>query len=603
LTHHNLFKYFDILKLGLGFVPQKNEFCEKILATESDKLYRNLKIREFFSRPKRQSKSSSLNRIPPPSPLPPPPPLTLSNQARKKFIPKSSWCPPGRFPQARKTIAKIKSTIWKKRNEKIFGNNFSTKQRKGLSELRKRTDIIIKKADKGSNIVIMNKYDYTQEAMRQLSNNKYYTPLDKPLYLDNCKEITNLLETLRYRKFINKKQFEFLSPAKEPRQRLFYLLPKIHKDRKKWPSVNMPPGRPIVSDVGSEAYEVSGYIDSFLQPLAQNHFAYLRNSYQFVNELKNLQIPKSAILVTADIESLYTNIDTTFGLSRVRDVFARNPDVSRCDEIILKLLEICLTKNDFEFNGQTFLQIQGTAMGKRFAPSYANIALFEFDRLVTNYRIPVLNYRRFIDDIFFLWLESRAELETFKVYLNGLFPFLKLTFCDSIDRVSFLDVEVKKYNDSLITKVFFKETDTHLLLHKNSAHPKHTFKGIIKSQIIRFKRLCSRATDFDEACDTLFNALLARGYERKFLNKIKRTVVDGTGPLANSTRPLANRSKETNPNLLVVSLPFSAKYLDIGQEWIRILRDSYTEERIKPLLAFRKGRSLASSLISAKIKN
>ncbi|XP_047670388.1 uncharacterized protein LOC113662967 isoform X6 [Tachysurus fulvidraco] len=65
----------------------------------------------------------------------------------------------------------------------------------------------------------------------------------------------------------------------------------------------------------------------------------------------------------ADIESLYTNIDTRLGLEAVRECFNRHPDPCRPDDLILQLLEINLTRNDFEFDKQCYLQIQGTAMG------------------------------------------------------------------------------------------------------------------------------------------------------------------------------------------------------------------------------------------------
>ena len=57
--------------------------------------------------------------------------------------------------------------------------------------------------------------------------------------------------------------------------------------------------------------------------------------------------------------------------------------------------------------------------------------------------------------------------------------------------VNFLDVTISKGVDpahvgKLVTKVYFKPTDTHALLHKASFHPQHTFRGIVKSQLIRF---------------------------------------------------------------------------------------------------------------------
>ena len=44
-----------------------------------------------------------------------------------------------------------------------------------LSELRNCmcTDIIIKKADKGSSVVILNRKDYIQEGLKQLNDNKF----------------------------------------------------------------------------------------------------------------------------------------------------------------------------------------------------------------------------------------------------------------------------------------------------------------------------------------------------------------------------------------------------------------------------------------------
>ena len=75
------------------------------------------------------------------------------------------------------------------------------------------------------------------------------------------------------------------------------------------------------------------------------------------------------------------------------------------------------------------------------------------------------------------------------------------------------------------TKVYFKPTDSHALLHKQSFHPQHTtFPGIIKSQLIRFARICKLEKDFNEATTTLFGALYRRGYSRRYLRKIKSQI-------------------------------------------------------------------------------
>ena len=47
----------------------------------------------------------------------------------------------------------------------------------GLDELRKNPEIILKKADKGSAVVVMNTTDYLREGYRQLSDPKFYQKL------------------------------------------------------------------------------------------------------------------------------------------------------------------------------------------------------------------------------------------------------------------------------------------------------------------------------------------------------------------------------------------------------------------------------------------
>ena len=54
---------------------------------------------------------------------------------------------------------------------------------------------------------------------------------------------------------------------------------------------------------------------------------------------------------------------------------------------------------------------------------------------------------------------------------------------------------------SCITKI--QNLITSLIIY----HPKHAFRGIVKSQIERFDRICNNKQDFDEACTFLFNAL------------------------------------------------------------------------------------------------
>ena len=102
----------------------------------------------------------------------------------------------------------------------------------------------------------------------------------------------------------------------------------------------------------------------------------------------------------------------------------------------------------------------------------------------------------------------------------------------STESVDFLDVTVFKgarFQDENIldTKVYFKPTDTHELLHKKSFHPRPTFEGILKSQIIRFYKICNNRDYFVTTCSILFQTLRARrAYSRSFLRSVKAKTVE-----------------------------------------------------------------------------
>lgn len=110
-------------------------------------------------------------------------------------------------------------------------------------------------------------------------------------------------------------------------------------------------------------------------------------------------------------------------------------------------------------------------------------------------------YLRFLDDIIGAWTHGEGAFQQFVHILNTHHPSIKLKQEHSDVEISFLDTtaffEEGMEGKRLHTKVYFKPTDTHALLHKSSYHPPHTFWGLVKSQI--FHRICSKKEDSDNA--------------------------------------------------------------------------------------------------------
>ena len=406
---------------------------------------------------------------------------------------------------------------------------------------------------------------------------------------------------MKSEKFISKKQLHFLRAKDTDRARTFYLLPKIHKPRDKWPQPNMPEGRPIVSDCGSESYNVSQYIDSFIRPISIRHSSYLKDTYDFISKIRGQKIPKNALLVTADVSSLYTNMNIDRTLQVTKNALARYPDPQRPDDHILRLLEITLRKNDFTFDGEFFLQICGTAMGKSYAPGLADLYLEEFDEKAKHgYKINPLLYFRFLDDIHFVWTGTTEELKDFEIYLNSIIDGIHITFTFSHEKVNFLDTTIYRTYDALTdshtlqTRVYFKDTDTHQLLHKQSFHPRHTFTGVLKAQLLRFKRISSSFSDYSDTCSILFAALRKRNYSKSLLRKMKRDIWITNDYVSSKT----NNQKQ----ILPIVIPYNKIGIELARSWKSIIgQGQLFGEDSRLITAFCNGKNVYQKLVRSSI--
>ena len=517
------------------------------------------------------------------------------------FTPASSWTPPDlSLPSHVRDLIKSDLDLFEKSFKTLrMESNLTPEENVALKELIDNRTIIIKPADKGSMVVVMDLEQYLWEGHRQLNDKNYYIKLNKPIYMETFKQITTIFNKIYEKKLINAKQRNYLIGESEPRARRFYLLPKIHKDPSKWSiPFAIPPGRPIVSDCSSETYRSAEYIDYYLNPLAKIHKSYIKDTYDFVEKIKNLTIPANAILFTIDVDSLYTNIETKEGIQAVKEIFQNNHDKKRPDKELLQLLEINLTRNDFEFDDKFFLQIKGTAMGKKFAPAYADIFMASWETAaLEKCSLKPLHYYRYLDDIWGIWTHSKKEFDTFLDTLNNHNPSIKLKATINKNSVDFLDTTTFKgpkfkSENKLDIKIYFKDTDTHALLHMSSYHPKHTFAGLIKSQLLRFHRICTQSDDFKRATKVLFQALSTRGYSRTFLRSCFKSFL------------------EVKPILVGTALPFVTTFSPSTVRLVKQIKNNLqnhiqkhqpnTELRI--IAAFRKNKNLQDHLVKAKIK-
>ena len=219
---------------------------------------------------------------------------------------------------------------------------------------------------------------------------------------------------------INKDTLKYLTPT-EPRTARFYHLPKIHKAGN--------PGRPIVSSCGAPTERISEYVDHHLCALVVQIPSYLRDTTDFLRKLSTLEtLPPGSILVTLDVSSLYTNIPHNEGVAACREALETRPSLAPPTNYLVDLIQQILTLNNFTFNGEHYLQTQGTAMGTRMAPSYANLFMAKLEEtLLTQTTISPRIWWRYIDDVFAIWDKGQDELENFLQQINTFHNTIKFT--------------------------------------------------------------------------------------------------------------------------------------------------------------------------------
>ena len=209
---------------------------------------------------------------------------------------------------------------------------------------------------------------------------------------------------------------------------------------------------------------LSHFVDYHLQPLVHKLPSFVKDTNDFLNKLLIIgNLPANSLLVTLDVSSLYTNIPHNEGI-KACDHFLRTsshntiPTGTLCD-----LIRMILTMNNFSFNDNHYLQIHGTAMGTKMAPSYADLFLGYLEaNALENAPFKPHTWLRYIDDIFMIWTEGLDNLKIFIDYLNNIHSTIKFTSSHSFTNIPFLDVSVSLTDDgSLSTDLYTKPTDKH----------------------------------------------------------------------------------------------------------------------------------------------
>ena len=200
--------------------------------------------------------------------------------------------------------------------------NMSLNVVKALKELKANSNIMIKKADKGTSTVILDRQAYIEGGENHLKSPLHYQKVQNCNTVNTAQLVSNTLHTMLLKGDIDRSTFKYLNPVlnkQEIKTPSMYFLPKIHK--------NPVAFRPICASNNSPTERISSYLDYFLQPIAKSQSTYVRDTTDFINKIESLVIPTDCFLASADITGMYTNLNHKEVYTEIQHALIQNSNL------------------------------------------------------------------------------------------------------------------------------------------------------------------------------------------------------------------------------------------------------------------------------------
>lgn len=479
----------SVLSKGFSFVPTRNKIDMAKVQSDLAEWERRMRLREFFYNRERTG-------------------LKEEEPWKKK---ESDFTPePGRDRFLDAYIEAVKGDIINGIKNKI-DTNLTKLEDKALKALLNDTSIVIRPADKGSGVVVVDTDDYIRNLEAEVQGSDSYKETNGEGLMTAEKAVKSIANKMMRDGLITKDLREYLVP-KHPEHGKLRGNPKLHKKGY--------PYRTIVNGIGTATENIAEVAEKELNEFVESTPSYIRDTTDFLNKLNDvtLPLPKDVILFCFDVVKLYPSIPKQEGMDACREALQRRKSPQIPTEAVLNMIRTVLENNVFQFNEKEYLQKEGVAIGSKLGRNFACTYMRKWDEELGKADKTPMFYKRYIDDGFGLWEHSIEELLQFQQHANQIHPNIKVELRWSRNAIEFLDTMVKVEDGALTTDLYTKPSDKHLYVNYKSSHPTHVKKAIPYGLGMRIKRICSKEKDYWRHRQQLKYQLRRRGYSSRFID-------------------------------------------------------------------------------------
>ena len=250
-----------------------------------------------------------------------------------------------------------------------------------------------------------------------------------------------------------------------------------------------------MSACSTATFKLAKRIVKMLEPITYNEYS-VKNSFEFVKNLSNHPVLKDSVMVSFDVESLFTSIPVNQTIDIIIELLFSTPQTKIEDlnaEQFKRLLLVVTNNTYFIFNGKLYQQIDGMAKGSPLGPVFANIFMNYLENKFLSLcpaNFKPKYYRRYVDDTY-TFFDNIDQANNFLNFINNFHPNIKFTMdVEKNKQLSFLDVLVNRDNDFKFT-IFRKSTYTGLTINFFSFCPLLYKINAFKTLLFRSYSLCS----------------------------------------------------------------------------------------------------------------
>ena len=198
-----------------------------------------------------------------------------------------------------------------------------------------------------------------------------------------------------------------------------------------------------------------------------------KNSWELQKIIVTKTIPNGHVMISLDVVAMFPNTPLDFVKNAVSNRWIKvNSDRKLDKKEFLKGLDFIMNYTKFKFNGKFYEQKCGTSIGSVVSPMLAEIFMEDLEKTVfKRLEFVVPFYFRYVDDTLLCVPLDKLQrvLDTF----NDYHPRIQFTHeMERNNRISFLDVEIIKLDNSKIVSNWYKKsTYSGRILNFISSHP------------------------------------------------------------------------------------------------------------------------------------